>query len=479
MIVKIHTFKGGYRMALETIHIYHTNDIHSHLEHWPKIAHFIKQQRKKHTLQGEEMLLFDIGDHCDRFDSLTEGLDGKGNVKLLNALDYHNTTIGNNEGITFSKANLDSLYDEANFQVLVANLFHQNGETPNWTKAYDIHTLGSGTKVGVIGITIPFYAFYELLGWQVVDPWEILPPLVRKVREKADIVILLSHMGFGFDLQIAEQIEGIDVILGGHTHHVLQQGKLVKGTLIAQAGRFGHYAGQITLTYDSNLNQLVSADASCVSIASGKEDDETSELIQNLRKEAEHHLNERVTVLEEPLPVSWYEQSQFTELLAEGLREWCGTQVSMVNAGILLEGLPQGAVTKSDLHRVCPHPINPCVVNLTGRELKEIIAQGLSSRMVELRMKGFGFRGKVMGAMIYDGIQFEVEQLSDGQNRARDIVVAGRPLDVEAMYRVATIDMFTFGRLYPAIAQAKEKNYYLPEMLRDLLAWKLRHSRTQ
>ncbi|PWA12009.1 bifunctional metallophosphatase/5'-nucleotidase [Pueribacillus theae] len=462
-------------MALETIHIYHTNDIHSHLDHWSEIAHFIKQQRKLHHMKNEETLLFDIGDHCDRFDSITEGLSGKGNIELLNELKYDNATIGNNEGITFSKEELDSLYEKAEFQVLVANLFHKNGESPSWSKAYDIHHLKNGLKVGVIGITIPYYSFYDMLGWKIADAWEILPPLIKKLRPKVDILILLSHMGYGWDVQAAEAMEGIDVIIGAHTHHLLQQGKIVKGTLIAQAGKFGNYVGQITLTYDRDMKQLVSTEASCVPVDKMKKNETTERLVQRLREEGNHRLKEEVATLSKPLQVSWYGQSPFTKLLAESLKEWCNTEISMVNAGILLEGLPQGIVTKKDLHRVCPHPINPCVVKLKGSEIKEIIAQSLRREVVGLTIQGLGFRGKVMGSMIYDGISFEIQQLSDGENRARDIYIMGKPLDPKETYTIATIDMFTFGRLYPAIAQAKEKRYFLPEMLRDLLAWKLGH----
>ena len=422
------------------------------------------------------MLLFDIGDHADRMDSLTEGLAGKGNVRLLNDLGYHGVTIGNNEGITFAKEDLDSLYDEANFHVFVANLFHQNGQRPDWAKAYHIHHLNNGISVGVIGVTIPFYAFYEQLGWRVADPFQLLPELVSTVRNQADIVVLLSHLGYGNDLRIAEKLEGIDVILGAHTHHLLQEGQFVNGTLITQAGKFGDFVGKVKLIYAEDLKQVVYSEAACVPVERMEEDQKTVQLVRDLRKEGEARLNERVVVLEKPIPVSWREQSPLAALLAESLKEWCGTEIAMVNAGVLLEGLPSGEVTKGDLHRVCPHPINPCAVKLKGSELKEIIAQALTDEMIELEIKGFGFRGKMMGIMVYDGIEVETQRLSDGKEHPKTVTVKGKPLDPKKTYDVATIDMFTFGRLYPSIALAKEKVYYLPEMLRDLLAWKLKLS---
>ena len=66
-------------------------------------------------------LTLDIGDHIDRSNIFTEGTLGKGNVHLLNDAKYDYVTIGNNEGITLSHEELESLYIAANFEVIVSN----------------------------------------------------------------------------------------------------------------------------------------------------------------------------------------------------------------------------------------------------------------------------------------------------------------------------------------------------------------------
>ncbi len=72
---------------LEKLRLYHTNDLHSHFENWPKIVHYIEQKRNEHEKDGEETLVFDIGDHMDRFQMITEATFGKANVDLLNRLE--------------------------------------------------------------------------------------------------------------------------------------------------------------------------------------------------------------------------------------------------------------------------------------------------------------------------------------------------------------------------------------------------------
>ncbi|MCD8509500.1 MAG: hypothetical protein LRY73_06200 [Bacillus sp. (in: Bacteria)] len=100
----------------------------------------------------------------------------------------------------------------------------------------------------------------------------------------------------------------------------------------------------------------------------------------------------------------------------------------------------------------------------------EIIRQAKKEKMVELPLKGFGFRGKILGEMIFDGLEFNRETafIQD-----KDIIIHGESLDRHRHYQLATLDMFTFGKLYPAISAVPDKQYFMPEMLRDVLAWKL------
>ena len=117
-------------------------------------------------------------------------------------------------------------------------------------------------------------------------------------------------------------------------------------------------------------------------------------------------LQQVVCHLPEPLPNDWFKEERLSEILCEALREWSGADCAFLNAGLLLEGLPQGDVTKGDIHRICPHPINPCVIELNGIELKEILLQSRNDEWPHIPVKGFGFRGKIMGVMLYNQIDF-------------------------------------------------------------------------
>ena len=77
-------------------------------------------------------------------------------------------------------------------------------------------------KIAVIDLTAPFNDFYHPLGWRANDPYETLDKYIDRLKEESDLIILLSHLGVNPDRKIAEQFPEIDVIIGGHTHHLLK-----------------------------------------------------------------------------------------------------------------------------------------------------------------------------------------------------------------------------------------------------------------
>ncbi|WP_456277797.1 bifunctional metallophosphatase/5'-nucleotidase [Bacillus sp. AK128] len=459
---------------MEHIHIYHINDLHSHFENWPKITGFIKEKRVQHQSNQEEVLVLDIGDHMDRFHPTTEATLGKANVRLMNELGYDYVTIGNNEGITLSKEELENLYAEANFPVLIGNLMEPDESIPYWVKPYSIHNTKSGFKIALVGLTVAFQKFYELLGWKIAQPFDILPSLIQEVKEQgADFVVVLSHLGINEDERIAREIEGVDLILGGHTHHLLPNGVEINGTTLCGAGKFGMNVGYVRLTVNKGSNQVIHVEPTVYPMDEEKECVLTAESLKREAELASMKLNEEVVNIEAPLEIEWYKPSVLADFLAEAIKDWCGGEIGMINAGVLLDSLPKGKVTLGDLHRICPHPINPCKVILNGSELKEVILQAATSRMEQLQMKGFGFRGKVLGRMVYAGAIVETTMMEDHLPHVTSILVGGEPINPDREYVVATLDMFTFGGLYPEISHSKQKEYFLPEMLRDILQWKL------
>lgn len=447
-------------MLEERIHIYHINDLHSHFDHWPRIEKFIQDRKAWHSDVGEETIIADLGDHTDRFHPFTEATLGKGNVSLLNKIGCQFATIGNNEGITFPYDTLNHLYDEATFQVLVANLYDKDGNRPHWALPYNVHCTNKGTRVAFIGATAYFRVFYEMLGWKITEPLEEIKQAVEEVKEKSDVIVLLSHLGLEYDELLANEIPELDVILGAHTHHILHEGKTINNALLCGAGKGGVYVGHVELTMDADKN-LIQKEADLTSMNERPEVNGEDEFVDNLYMTGKEQLTKVVCHLPEPLAVDWFHETPLLRRLCDYLKDWCEADCAFLNAGLILDHLPAGDITLFDLHRICPHPINPCVVELSGAELKEVLIQSTDSSWPHKQIKGFGFRGNVLGIMIYSQISM---------NGPHDIWIANEKLDLKKTYRLALPDMFTFGFFFPAIKRSDKKKYFLPEFMRDLLA---------
>lgn len=242
---------------MEKIVVLHTNDLHSHLENWPKIRRYIDQRKREVSQLGATPLAVDLGDFTDRWHPLSEATNGQANVQLMNQIHYDAATIGNNEGVGNSKEELDHLYDQANFDVLLANLYDKTTlQLPSWAKPYKIITTPQGSKVGLIALTAPFPLTYAPNGWDIRQPMEILANLARTLRPQVDLLILMSHLGIEDDQLIANELPMIDLILGSHTHHLFKEGKVVNGVQLAAAGKFGRYIGEVTVTLDDQKQIL-------------------------------------------------------------------------------------------------------------------------------------------------------------------------------------------------------------------------------
>lgn len=453
----------------ENIYFYYTNDLHSNFEQWPKVATFVKEAKAKRERNNDSYWLVDIGDHVDRVHPISEALMGKGNISLLNDLGYDLVTIGNNEGITFGHEDLFHLYDDATFPVVCANLESLQDQLPDWLQSTVKLKSFHGVRIGVIGLTAPFNDYYELLGWHISDPYDVLEKVVHELKETTDIIVLLSHLGISEDQEIARRFPHIDVIIGGHTHHLLRTGEEVNQAIITAAGKHCHFIGEVMLTWDHEQHKLIYKEAYTTDISEFPIDKATKEKLDNLQAQADRILDDTVVELTESIEVNWYKQSEIMQLLTDKIRIITKADCAMFNTGLLLEGFPKGEITLGDIHRVCPHPINPCIVELTGAELIEVARASLTREFMEFPLKGFGFRGKVLGRMVFSGIEVETAFHENGQEYVVEVLMGNEPVDIDRKYSVVVADTFTFGRLLPEVAKSDKKSYMLPKFIRDYL----------
>lgn len=449
--------------------ILHTNDLHSHFGVMARISSMVNEER-----EGEgEFLLFDIGDHMDRMAVETEGSMGQANVDILNLMGYDAVTIGNNEGLTFTPELLAQAYAGLTCPVVCCNIRERDtGQAPVWMKKHTvIHK--AGFKIGVIGATAPYAEFYRLLGWDVLDAAAEIAQQVEALKPKTDFIVLLSHLGIHTDKELAEQIDGLDLILGGHTHHLLEEPLKIRDTYLAGAEKFGHYLGRIVLAPDHRTGKLSLLNGCCLPVQPGREDSEVSTAIEIHGKHAKERLEQTVAITTQELGIQYAVESPLGNLLAQAVRRFTGSALSLVNSGQLLDSLPAGEISAGMLHARCPSPINPCRMRLRGEHILYSLEQSLLPEFSEKVIYGYGFRGKVLGNLCVDGLEVLYNPSAKPYHRIVQANLGGVPIEPEEEYLVGTLDMFTFGIGYERLTQGTDKVYMLPEFIRDLLRTEL------
>ncbi|CAI6082177.1 bifunctional metallophosphatase/5'-nucleotidase [Cohnella sp. JJ-181] len=445
----------------------HTNDIHSHFEEAARAADYINEVRR--SVPEDRLLLVDCGDHLDRVRIETEGTGGAVNRQLLTRLGYEAATLGNNEGLTYSPDELDRLYAGSRFSVVCANLkLAAGGRPPEWMKR-SLIVRKAGLTVGIFGLTVQFSEFYEQLGWEVSDPFEEAASCVAELRAGCDVVVALSHLGLRQDERLASAVPGIDLILGAHTHHLLEVPLVVSGTTVCAAGKFARHVGVVEIERRADGRGLVIS-GRAVPTEGRPADPETAGIVAAALQEAKLAMASPVAELSMPLGGDADAESPLGTLLAGALRRATGAEIGLTNAGQLLDGLAAGPVTRERIHAVCPSPINPCLIELSGARLVEAFEESLLPEFIGLQFQGFGFRGKVLGRLCTDGAEVVYDPAAAPRARIRAVLVNGEPLDESRIYKVGTLDMFTFGIGYVGLKQGRVARYFLPEFIRDLLA---------
>lgn len=457
---------------LQRLTILHTNDIHSHFEMMSPIAAQIALLK---AAAGEEpVLLVDIGDHMDRAALATEGTMGQANIDILNLTGYDAVTIGNNEGLTFAQGDpqetLSALFAGLQCPVVCCNFLDSStGEPPHWMKSHVI-VEKNGVKIGITGATAAFTSFYSLMGWDVFDAEEALRKQCHILAQQTDIIIILSHLGLPADQRLAERLEGVHAILGGHTHHMLAEPLMINGTAVCGAGKFGRYIGTLTFEQSGPGEPFKVVTGACISVDPALTEDRIAPAVNLLTERGREVLEETVAYCDRELPLDHHGESPFGNLLAQSVRQFTGAPIALVNTGQLLGPLPKGRITAGMLHALCPSPINPCTLKLTGKDIRTALEQSLTDAFCNKPIFGYGFRGDVLGSLAVDGLKILYDPaVMPYDNNGIAVFVGGEPLVDSREYDVGTLDMFTFKTGYESIANGHDAVFLLPHFLRDLL----------
>lgn len=217
-----------------TVVLLSTNDLHGKIQRFPALATAIKQCRDT----VEHLLVLDAGDRWTGnayVDKVTE--HGRPIVELMNRLGYDVATLGNHE-FDFGQAHLGAMLDSVfDFEVVCANVV---SDTASFRplRPWTILDRG-GLKIGVVGVVTnyegqgyPAGNASSYVGLRFPDPQQAAIEAADELRDKVDLMVLLSHMGDDRDSELLQRESRYDLVIGGHTHKLIDT--VICGTPLVQ-----------------------------------------------------------------------------------------------------------------------------------------------------------------------------------------------------------------------------------------------------
>jgi 2',3'-cyclic-nucleotide 2'-phosphodiesterase (5'-nucleotidase family) len=207
---------------------------------------------------------------------------------------------------------------------------------------------------------------------------EELPPVIDRLRsqEKADLIVVLSHLGFPQDMNLLSEVHGIDICLSGHTHNRLHKPVLKGKTVVIQSGCHGSFLGRLDLEIDGG--RILDWRHRLIEIEAGVQPDaEADEMIRQALAPYKKDLSEVVGETATALNRGTTLESTMDNFLLQALLESTGAQVAFSNGWRYGAAIIPGKITLNDLYNMIP--MNPPVstVELAGEEIKAMLEENL------------------------------------------------------------------------------------------------------
>ncbi|MBU1149016.1 5'-nucleotidase C-terminal domain-containing protein, partial [Patescibacteria group bacterium] len=199
-------------------------------------------------------------------------------------------------------------------------------------------------------------------------------------NDDIDLTIILSHIGFESDIELAKMLKpewGVDMIIGGHSHTMLDKPKKVNNILIAQAGVGTNQIGRFDIVVDDDTNSIVDYKWQLIPINNklAQPDKALTEYIASFKKEVDRKYNTMICKLAEKLTHPEREiETSLGNLVADAFAEVAECDVMLVGAGSIRVKELGPMVTLGDLMACFPYDDSLRRFTITGQQLKKIFA---------------------------------------------------------------------------------------------------------
>lgn len=403
------------------IHILSVNDMHANLDAFPKFAAIADSLRTLYP----SLLVFSAGDNRtgnpvnDMYEVSSYPM-----VSLMNQVGFNATAVGNHD---FDVKSLAPLMGYSNFSYICANMFPSpdTGLRIVPTRVFDV----DGIKVGVIGVIQ-----LNAMGRPDTHPENVegirftqaenVVGRYQSLSKECDVTILLSHVGYQGDIEIAERFPWLDLIIGGHTHTQLTaEEPLHNGVLITQNKNRLPMCTHITLTVDKG--KVIDKKAEYIDIKKFPNKNKLVAMMVDYFSD-DPFFKRVVAHAETPFKI----KDQMTYMLCDALlTEGQGDICIMNNGGTRIDSLSAGDITIHDILAMDPFYNDAVTATLTGEDILHIITAYS--------------RGSLYHLPRVAGIQCEavVDKDDPNKDRLKSIrlkTLDGQEFDIHKTYKLVT-----------------------------------------
>jgi 2',3'-cyclic-nucleotide 2'-phosphodiesterase (5'-nucleotidase family) len=427
----------------EALTLLHFNDFHGQLEPYEdprdgserggiaRLAATVTEVRAEDP--SRPVVLLFAGDLLQG--TLTSSLFlGVPDLVLLGRMGVDAAVMGNHE-LDYGQSVFRRLTEEATFPFLSANVASDPEPLP--VLASVVIARPGEPKVALLGLTTPELTTAthprNIEGISVEDPITVAGRLVPSLRNKADLVVVLSHMGIADDRRLAASVPGIDLIVGGHNHNLYAQPVVVANVPIVQAGERGGWLGR--MDFRCREGRLTGTDYTLIPIdAASPEDPEIAEEVRRITRDAERELDDEVGFNTQDLSARRElirrEEAPFGNFLADLAREITLADVALFNGGGFRASIPAGAVTLKSIYQAFPFRNELVLGDLSGAQLLAALERSASLDPSE----------NPGGFLQVSGVRY---MIADGG--LAHATIGDVPIDPARRYRIVTSDFLAAG----------------------------------
>ncbi|MEJ2683182.1 MAG: thiosulfohydrolase SoxB [Candidatus Sulfobium sp.] len=337
---------------------------------------------------------------------------------------------------TYGQDHLLELIKKMDFSFVAQNVNDATWGDPIF-KPYVIRDI-NGLSVAVIGQAFPYTPIANprrfIPDWSFGIKDEHMQKVVNEVRaKKVDLVVVISHNGMDVDKKMARRVDGIDVIMGGHTHDGVPQPFVVNKTLVINSGCYGKFLSRLDLKVKGRKIEDYSFRLIPVMSSMIKPDAEMAKLVEEIRAPYKDKLDEVIGHTETVLYRRGNLDGTFDDVICDALIDHYDVDFALSPGFRWGRTVLQGPITADDVYSqtALTYP-NTYKATMKGSRLKDVledIADNLFNPDPYKQQGGDMVRTR--------GLDFTIEVNASMGGRIRDLKVRGKPMDPNKDYTMS------------------------------------------